>query len=318
MTLDAAFYMPFELRYNPHASQAHDRTLAWLARYGITDDERVRCEVERTVLATYMGCNWPDAPLEDLAVGSDFANWIQCFDDVFDAVPGPDPAQSALATVEAFVAVCHGRPTPSIGQEHQGLLAAFQDFWHRESGPMSQAWRARAAKAWESYLTSVAREVHLRTGPEDELPGVDEYIALRRRTIAIEVCSDLCERVSRCELPEEIAACDEMRNLRNAVKDVVWLMQDAASVEKEDADECPLNFVFVLERTLDHSRAEAIGDIGQRQEQAVQDFLRAKEALLTASWPETFTGPLNQHIFDQEHWLSGTQAWLQQMTGGRY
>lgn len=216
-----------------------------------------------------------------------------------------------------FVDVVHFRPATARGGE-EALVAAFQDFWERESAPMSEAWRQRAADTWEAYLTSCAREVALRTGPAGDLPGVDAYVALRRKTIAMEVCWDLCERVSRSELSPALAADPRIRQLRDAANDVVWLMQDVTSVEKEEAAGCPLNFVFVLERVCGHSRSAAVQSIQAMQHERVEDFRRAKAELTAVAGPADENTALMQHIADLEHWLSGTLAWLQELVEGRY
>lgn len=249
------FPVPYPSKFNPQADAVRGGVQAWLADSGIFEVARRVPALENVDSWRIASCAarvWPEASGDDLLLAAKFLVWYLLHDDAFDGPVGRDPA-GARALCQDFVAVVDGRP----GVEASALLRAFQELWASAREGMSERWVRRSRANWVDFLTSYADEAASRSNSAPPA-SLEEYLALRRRSVGMETCFDLTERFYYCELAPELARDPRLVTMRRLAGEVIALVNDVFSVEKEEALGDHLNAVLVIERTRGRTREQAV------------------------------------------------------------
>jgi terpene synthase-like protein len=249
------FPIPYPSKFNPEADAVRHGVQAWLADSGIFDaGHRVPAleNVDSWQVASCAARVWPEASGDDLLLAAKFLIWYLLHDDAFDGPVGRDPV-AARALCQDFVAVVEG----TSRADASGLLRAFQELWGSATEGMSQEWVRRSRANWVDFLTSYADEAASRSNRA--LPtSLEQYLALRRRSVGMETCFDLTERFYHCELAPRLARDNRLITMRRLAGEVVALVNDVFSVEKEEALGDHLNAVLVIERIGGRTREQAV------------------------------------------------------------
>lgn len=249
------FPIPYPSKFNPEADAVRRGVQAWLADSGIFDTtHRVPAleNVDSWQVASCAARVWPEASGDDLLLAAKFLIWYLLHDDAFDGPVGHDPAR-ARALCQDFVAVVEG----TSRADGSGLLRAFRQLWASATEGMSDEWVRRSRANWVDFLTSYADEATSRSNRTPPA-SLEEYLALRRRSVGMETCFDLTERLYHCELAPELARDRRLITMRRLAGEVVALVNDVFSVEKEEALGDHLNAVLVIERTRGRTREQAV------------------------------------------------------------
>ncbi|WP_028921403.1 terpene synthase family protein [Pseudonocardia acaciae] len=251
----ADFPIPYPSKFNPEADAARRGVQAWLADSGIVEAAHPGAALESFDSWQVASCAarvWPEATGADLLLAAKFLGWYLLHDDEFDGPVGQDPA-AASALCQDFVDVVNGARIEGAS----GLLRAFQLLWVEATDAMSEDWIGRSRANWVDFLTSYGDEAASRY--HHTLPGsLEEYLALRRRSVGMETCFDLTERLYRCELAPELARDERLLTMRRLAGEMIALVNDVFSVEKEEALGDHLNAVLVIERTRNRTRDQAV------------------------------------------------------------
>jgi hypothetical protein len=249
------FDIPFPPRINAEAEAAGRRHLEWARRFGLVRSaeafERLRSWRPADVAAMW----YLHATGGDLDLGTDIFGWFLLFDDQFDGPHGdhPDAAAQVIAEVVSTL-------DPSTAPRRLSpVAAAFADIWAREKEGMSAAWRERAARNWREYLETYVAEAQNRSRRANL--SVSEYMALRDKSGVMYVLLDTVERIGRFEVPASIYASPEMRVLYDMTVQIINIVNDVLSLDKEESRGDPHNLVPILERERGSSRAAAIEEI---------------------------------------------------------
>ncbi|MFF1411217.1 terpene cyclase [Streptomyces sp. NPDC058289] len=266
--------IPWAWSVSPDLARAAPRHLAWMRETGLIvdaapapgqyqSDRYVRCDVARL---TAMG--WPMATGVDLDLVSDWMGWILVFDDMFDGPLGRDPAR-CRTVVERMISILHRGADPAT-EPLSPVERGFADLWERSTAGMSVQWRARAAQNYESYFISY---VHEAVGRErGRIPGLEEFLLIRRSSVALDIVFDLLERVAGFEVPLVALRSPELRTARQLGADLPWLTNDFASLEKEEASGDNCNLFIVLRHEFGHSDADALDSRNDMLERWVRRF----------------------------------------------
>ncbi|MER5353624.1 terpene synthase family protein [Kitasatospora sp. NPDC002551] len=211
---------------------------------------------------------------------TDLITWTAVCDDFFDGAAGDDPDLAGRAVAALAEVTRGGRPATApaaLPAALRPLRAATADLWSRSAAPMSEPWRARAGHGWRRFLRSFLAEAEARG--QGRIPGLADYLALRRETMAMYVYLDAVERADRFELPARLLADRYLRRMAELQIDILAHCNDVHSVEHEEARGDTHNLVLVLEHRRGSPRAEVIREIQQRVRLLSEEFLAGAAGL---------------------------------------
>jgi hypothetical protein len=309
MPQDISFFLPFVPRVNAEADRARAHHLAWVSAHDLVcgPDALRRYRAWRlTDLASYA---YPDAAGEELDLVTDAVCLGFPLDDQFDGELGRQPERAARLSA-GLSAIPYQAPgaRPRLDTP---LARAYADLWRRTARGMSSAWRRRAAANLTRFFHAYVEEATNRHRGTELTEAA--YVALRRHAVGTAPCFDLIERAGRFELPARAHRSPELRTLVRCAGDVVFLCNDAHSVEREEAQGDPHNLVLIRQRDRGCGRREAIDQVGALVRARVERF-----QALAGRLPET-AARLRLDAAGREHleryadglrsWMIGNQLW---------
>lgn len=158
------------------------------------------------------------------------------------------------------------------------LVAGFADSVLRLFGFLPRSWNLRFARHFHAVIEAYDREFRNRT--EGYVPGVEEYLALRRHTFAHWIWTDLLEVSAACELPDAVRKNPAYRRAALLTQEFAAWYNDLCSLPKEIAGDEVHNLGICLITHEGMSLEEAVDEVRRRVEECIREFLDAEQDAL--------------------------------------
>ncbi|MFC3349988.1 epi-isozizaene synthase [Streptomyces echinoruber] len=276
----------FPRQLHPYWPRLQVNTRTWLLEKRLMPADKVAeyadglCYTD-LMAGYYLGA--PDAVLQAIA---DYSAWFFVWDDRHDRdiVHGRPAAWRRLrlalhTALEAPRAHLH---------HHDPLVAGFADSVLRLFSFLPQTWNARFARHFHAVIEAYDREFRNRT--EGIVPGVEEYLALRRLTFAHWIWTDLLEPSAGCELPDAVRKNPAYRRAALLSQEFAAWYNDLCSLPKEIAGDEVHNLGISLIVHRGMTLEEAVEELRRRIGECVTEFVVAeREALRFADGLEDGT-----------------------------
>jgi hypothetical protein len=303
----SALEFPFPAAINPLTQRAQEHTREWTYRFGLI---RGATAVRRFKLlrSGYLGGRtYPRVPFEGLALATDWISWLFQLDDHLDELP---PGLLA-ATTDDLPGQITAALRPGEPFADTPVSRALASLWRRTARQTSAAWQRRYAADLIEYLRSPRHQESSR-GP-GRVPELEPYLAERRRGSGMFLALDMVEATERVEVPADVAASPEYRELRAATNDVASWTNDIASQATDLARGRADNLVVVLQHQRRCCTDAAVRQATDMIHARVEDFLAAKRALPVAYRrlalsPDSRDG-LADCVAGYEAWMRGNRDW---------
>ncbi|MCZ7415690.1 MULTISPECIES: pentalenene synthase [unclassified Streptomyces] len=273
MPQDVDFHMPLPARQSPEHARAEAEMLAWPRSLGLITSEAAAERHLRGGYADLASRFYPHATGADLDLGVDLMSWFFLFDDLFDGPRGEDP-EDAKRLTDAVAAALDG-PLPASAPP---IAHGFADLWRRCREEMTPAWCARSTRHWRNYFDGYVDEARsrFRNKPYD---CAAEYLAMRRHTIGVQPTVDLAERAGRFEVPHRVFGSAVLDAMLQVAVDVNLMLNDIASLEKEEARGEQNNMIMILRREHGWSKGRSIAHLQDEVHARLEQFLLLESCL---------------------------------------
>ncbi|MFH8289778.1 pentalenene synthase [Streptomyces sp. NPDC018059] len=273
MPQDVDFSIPLPSRRSPDHARAEAEHIAWPRSFGLINTEAAAERHRKGGYADLAARFYPSTSGADLDLGVDLMSWFFLFDDLFDGPRGEDPRRTKELT-DAVAAALDG-PLPASAP----LIAhGFADIWRRTREGMSKEWCARSAQHWRNYFQGYVDEA---AGRFDDTPctSAREYLGMRRHTIGVQPTVDLAEATGHFEVPHRVFDSAVMSAMLRVAVDVNLMLNDIASLEKEEARGETNNMVFILMREHGWPRSRSIAHMQDEVRVRLEEFLLLESIL---------------------------------------
>ncbi len=302
-----SFDIPFPPQVSPDLDWARTQSLKWTMDQGLLRSEAGRREFESWDLAQLSALAFPHARGDDLVKVINFFAVGFLFDDQFDpSVPGRFQQMSDVA--KEMIVIPYRPPSAPV-QLRCPLTLAWQKVWQQMVEETSEDWQLRFASDFARWLAAHMCEVPAHESNVD----ITGFLELRRQTVGILLSLDLTEWTGRFVVPVQVIAHPWMRALRYAAVDTIAFMNDIHSVEREEARCDPHNFVIVLQRHKQCSRAEAIHQIERMAIDELATFVRLQNELPQICSQLRLTdaerSAVEQSVEGARTWIRGNCDW---------
>ncbi|GAA3677464.1 hypothetical protein GCM10022267_75400 [Lentzea roselyniae] len=288
-------WCPYPVRLNAHVSldEVEEQLLTWADDAGLLDDPTVR---ERFVAAAFGECAayvYPDAP--DLLPYAKWLAWLFVADDEFDENRTPEDGGIDGGVLPLLPLDLDTPTTPRTA-----VTRALAELWRELAEPMPASLRMRFREHAEEYARSYATDA--ARARDGRAPDLGAYVALRRRSGAVETCVDLIERMPHARHTD---ITSDVEALRLAANDVVCWSNDVLSVHKEVRHGEMTNLVAVLHNATGMSWSGALNAAAEMVSARTVEFddLRRKLTRPGAA-PELVT-----FVNGLKWWISGSLHW---------
>ncbi|WP_157170696.1 terpene synthase family protein [Nocardia araoensis] len=270
--------LPFEdpyiegARISPFWEQVGEKARSlrteWVGPLTATQEERLRGVDGVRVLCQL----FPDADLDDLVLITILCEWSFLIDDRigFDEYDSLEDLQSDISRFDRILETGQAETT------EPGLETALANCLQRIYPRQSSSWRRRMRQNFLDCILAMGIELDNRR--EGHVPGRQEYISMRRNTVALYLLFDISEFMFRIELSDELYESSEMCDLRESWADIAAWVNDMASYYKEDAAG-EVNLIHVVRAEKDLSLEEAFDEVADMIESRVTDLIEAERSL---------------------------------------
>ncbi|MFF8670294.1 FAD-binding protein [Streptomyces sp. NPDC015242] len=247
---------------SPDWVQAERQVRSWAARHALVTGEEELRRLARMGHGRMAGWLAPRASPAELGLLAQWGAFIALVDDGFDR-HGQSPAH-VRAVLDELLGVLEAADGSRCPGSASPAARALTDLWGRSRVAARPGWKQRFVASYRDFADATVTETRLRAC--GELLGLQDYLALRRRTITVLPVLAVVER----SFPAE----DRLDGLREAAADIVAWTNDLRSAPREQ-EEGAENLVGVLARHHRCSRSRAAAHARAMLDERMDDFDRA-------------------------------------------
>ncbi|MFE1926829.1 epi-isozizaene synthase [Streptomyces asoensis] len=269
----------FSRRLHPYWPQLQERTRSWLLEKRLMPADKVAEYADGLCYTDLMAGFYLGAPDEVMQAIADYSAWFFVWDDRHDR----DVVHGRSSSWRRLRFRLHAAlDFPAEHLHHSDpLVAGLADSVGRLYSFLPGTWNARFARHFHAVIDAYDREFHNRT--EGRVPGVEEYLALRRLTFAHWIWTDLLELSAGTELPDRARKHPAYRRAALLCQEFAAWYNDLCSLPKEIAGDEVHNLGISLITHEGLTLEEAVEELRRRVGECIAGFLAAeKDVLLLA------------------------------------
>ncbi|KAK3936289.1 isoprenoid synthase domain-containing protein [Diplogelasinospora grovesii] len=292
---------------NPNLAEIDKERADWAANFGAFTSREAQRAVEKCNFNLLAGLSYPWMNKDQLRSACDLMNLFFIFDEHSDKASPDEVREQGRILMHAFHKPDEPRPK---GEWIGGEVA--RQFWLSVTKISTKTFQRRFLAAWEEYLEGVVHQAELRS--KSSIPALQSYFLLRRATIGTGPSFILAE--IDMDIPDEVREHPAIRELETLVTDLVSIVNDIVSYNKEQASgdgDHNLITVIMKERP-DMSVQEAVDWAGNLHAATVERFDKLYQEI------PRWGGPVDldvQRLVDGiARWESGNLHWS--FESGRY
>ncbi|GGY92908.1 Epi-isozizaene synthase [Streptomyces geysiriensis] len=268
----------FPRQLHPYWPKLQETTRAWLLEKRLMPADKVEEYADGLCYTDLMAGYYLGAPDEVMQAIADYSAWFFVWDDRHDR----DIVHERHAAWRRLRDRLHAAlDSPETHLHHEdALVAGFADGVRRLYSflPAPATWNARFARHFHAVIEAYDREFHNRT--HGIVPGVEEYLALRRLTFAHWIWTDLLEPSAGCELPAAVRNHPAFHRAALLSQEFAAWYNDLCSLPKEIAGDEVHNLGISLITHHALTLEEAIGEVRRRVEECITEFLAVEQDAL--------------------------------------
>ncbi|MET9254344.1 epi-isozizaene synthase [Streptomyces sp. NPDC003717] len=266
----------FPRRLHPYWPRLQERTRAWLLEMRLMPADKVAEYADGLCYTDLMAGYYLGAPEEVLQAIADYSAWFFVWDDRHDRdIVHGRPVAWRLLRDRLHTAL----DAPADHLHHEDtLVAGFADSVRRLYAFLPGSWNARFARHFHAVIDAYDREFHNRL--HGTVPGVEEYLALRRLTFAHWIWTDLLEPSAGRRFPQRVRKHPAYRRAALLSQEFAAWYNDLCSLPKEIAGDEVHNLGISLITHEGLTLEEAIAEVRRRVEECITEFLAAEQDAL--------------------------------------
>ncbi|MGW1049732.1 epi-isozizaene synthase [Streptomyces sp. NPDC002521] len=266
----------FPRQLHPYWPQLQQKTRRWLLEKRFMPADKVHEYADGLCYTDLMAGYYLGAPEEVLQAIADYSAWFFVWDDRHDR----DRVHGRVGDWRRLRHRLHAAlDAPRHHLHHPDrLVAGFADSVLRLYGFLPRTWNQRFARHFHMVIEAYDREFRNRT--TGYIPGVEEYLALRRHTFAHWIWTDLLEPSAGHELPDAVRKNPAYRRPALLSQEFAAWYNDLCSLPKEIAGDEVHNLGISLITHEGLSLEEAVDELRRRVEECISEFLEAEQVAL--------------------------------------
>lgn len=300
-------YCPFPSAVNKHAATLHQRTLEWARRFHLLEKETGYQDLSASKNSWLVARTYPNAPLEELQVVSDWITWLFILDDVSEET-GKQP-DSLAAMYARFLGILKGAIAAASANP---LECSLQDIRQRLLQKTTPGWMSRfmrrCEECWDSWVWEATNR-YKRIAPD-----VESYTKMRPFTGGLMTFLEMIDIAEGIALPLEVREHPRVQHLTLIANNVVLYANDIFSLEKEIKQGDFHNLVLLLKQERNLPLNEAIAIAAEIYNGEVQAFLTWEQQLPSRGEPTD--SYLNRYVSTLRFFMRANVEWS--LESGRY
>lgn len=301
-------YCPFPSAVNPHAEAVNEHTLAWVKAFNLMPGEDEFDRLKKSKFGWLAARAYPNAPLEELKLVSDWNTWLFIRDDQCDESGiGKNPLLLSAIHAE-LLEILKGRPP----KQHEPALAhALHDIRTRLAHKAKPVWMCRFIYSVIEYFESSVWEARNRA--DGLIPDTATYILMRPYTGGLYTDIELIDITEDLHLPLHVRKNDVLQRLTLIANNVVCWSNDIISFAKESRHQDVHNLVATL-RASQPTLQKAIDVTAELINAQINAFIELQAQL--PSYSPEIDADVQRFVAILRSWMRGNLDWA--YDSGRY
>ncbi|MFD8933684.1 hypothetical protein ACFV0R_00225 [Streptomyces sp. NPDC059578] len=244
---------------NVHVDEVQEQALEWARDIGIVSSEKFFQECMECGYARFSSLAYPNASLADLSLATRWTVFLFAVDVHTDETPYDSLSPEYLAFLRNMGTIVSPKANSPI--EPESLKSPFGrallELWITSRTQFKNpGWERRFSRCFHEYQSSVLWEIALRrTG---EVPDYLTFSTYKLRSCVAPIGVGLVELISPTVLPDAVLDSFLMENVRLLVCDLINMVTDLGSLQREHAFEAVPNTFTSLQHTLGSTSHETV------------------------------------------------------------
>jgi len=321
-------HCPFPSAVSLHAEAVHQHTLAWAERHALVTDARALERLRASKFGWLAARAYPHAPLDRLALVSDWNTWLFMIDDQCDEHGiGKRPQRLTTLHANCLQVLAGNKPEPPdpataqfprherrCGEERPDLplLRALDDLRERLQALVACDWMARFVYSVSEYFESCVWEAENRA--HDRWPDPATYIRMRPYTGGLYTDIELIEPAERITLPLAVRKHPHLQRLTLITNNVVCWSNDIISLHKEHAHHDRHNLALIFHRHYGLTIQEAVNRVAKLTEVQMRHFIALESRM--PGFGAGLDAGVRRFVAVLRAWMRGNLDWS--YDSGRY
>ncbi|PYH60795.1 terpene synthase family protein [Aspergillus niger CBS 101883] len=202
---------------NRHYEAIREESEQWLIK-ACKFDENMARSIHKTDFGYFLAIMAPNAERDQLRTMCDWGNWVFPFDDAFDNGELKVDLDGVKRMMDELLAVMANE---GVFRPRAPLVIAFKSIWDRLSEVRT---RRRFANSMRDYSESCIQQVIMQSKFQgSETLSVEEFIVMRRGSIATTPLYALFEYANGLNIPDEVFECPSIKKLERVSTEVTIL-----------------------------------------------------------------------------------------------
>ncbi|AMB84920.1 hypothetical protein AWM79_06185 [Pseudomonas agarici] len=307
------FSIPFESRINPHHEAVTEASRSWFRSMEFENHEYVMQEYENNRPCELVARGFPDIGPVELERVTNLTFWFFLLDDGLDQGAKSLPPAAARQRLERMLSLLRGPAdaiSPDTALERSGvsLMTSMLD-------EMTPRGRTRFLDEIAGLFSWVSHEVEARAS--SGVPDLLSFVRQRRSTCAAMVIFRAGEYANHAELPDAFHQSRLFETLQNCATDVIAMVNDLFSYDKEMLHAESNNYVPVCRHLLEAPIDESVAFLHRLLASRVNCFQKARKRLKALIETLAFSAIEQRAIrlfADMlEHWMRANLDWSLQV-----
>jgi hypothetical protein len=299
---------PFPGAINQYADAVNNHTLNWVERFDLVPDPESFQRLKKSKFGRLAARAYPNAPLEELKIVSDWNTWLFIRDDQCDESGlGKDPVRLSGIHAE-FLEILQGR----VPENYESALShALYDIRGRLLRKANAAWMCRFVYSVIEYFESSVWEAINRA--DEKVPDTETYILMRPYTGGLYTDIELIDITEDIYLPLHVRKNEVIQRLTLITNNVVCWSNDIISYAKESKYDDVHNLVATLLPSLP-SLQKAIDLATEMTHAEINAFVELEKEIPLFS-PD-INEDVQRYVAILRSWMRGNLDWAYE--SGRY
>ncbi|WP_419736110.1 terpene synthase family protein [Pseudomonas sp. COR18] len=307
--------LPFPACINPHHDAVNESCRSWFISMEFEDQEGVLREYESVRCCELMARGFPCIGPTELGNLTTLGFWMFMLDDSVDQGPMSMPhtaARQHLDRVFSLISGARDKSSSLTKLEESGVILV-----SRILDEMTPVGRVRLLDDIRTLFDRVTHQVETSSRFPDKVPDLLSIARHRRIASAALVTFRLGEYAHHAELPEAFYRSILFEALQDSAADVVTMINDLYSYEKEHQHLEIHNYVVACQDLLGGTLDEAVTFLVRLLNSRVRCFQQARERLPELIRTQAFsTGEqhaIQLYVQMLEHWMRGNLDWSEKV-----
>ncbi|CAL00339.1 uncharacterized protein An09g06090 [Aspergillus niger] len=184
--------------------------------------------IHKTDFGYFLAIMAPNAERDQLRTMCDWGNWVFPFDDAFDNGELKVDLDGVKRMMDELLAVMTNE---GVFRPRAPIVIAFKSIWDRLSEVRT---RRRFANSMRDYSEACIQQVIMQSKFQgSETLSVEEFIVMRRGSIATTPLYALFEYANGLNIPDEVFESSSIKKLERVSTEVTVIQNDIVSYRKE-------------------------------------------------------------------------------------